>query len=164
MSLRIVVADEANARFYDLERRTDLLPGRGVLQVVGSLADPLARLHDRDLKSDRPGRVYDHAPTAGARRGATAHHATGGERSPREHEAQTFAHRIAAQLQHDRAQGAPEHLVLVAAPHFLGLLRDALPDSLRKLVIEEIHKDLVHEPGEALQVHLAAMLCPPQPQ
>lgn len=164
MRLRIVVADEANARFYDLDRRTDLLPGRAVLQVVASLADPLARLHDRDLKSDRPGRVYDHAPAATGRRGATAHRATGGERSPREHEAQNFAHRIAAQLQHDHAQGAPANLVLVAAPHFLGLLRKALPEALRRLVTEEVHKDLVHEPPEALQAHLAAALCPAQPQ
>lgn len=163
MRLRIVVADEANARFYDLERRAELLPGRGVLQVAVNLADPAAHLHDRDFKSDRPGRVYDHAAAPNGRRGATAHHATGGDHRPREVEAQAFARRIAMRLQQDCALGAPEHLVLVAPPRFLGLLRQALPESISKLVVEEIHKDLVREPAEHLQAHLAALLCPPSP-
>lgn len=164
MRLRVVVADEANARFYDLDRRTDLLPGRGVLSVAVNLTDEAAHLHDRDFKSDRPGRVYDHASAAGARRGATAHHATGGDRRPRELEAQAFAHRISARLQQDQGHGAPEHLALVAAPHFLGLLRLALPEHLRQQVTDEVHKDLVHEPTDKLQQHLAACLCPPPPQ
>jgi len=160
MKLRIVVADEANARIYDLERRTDLLPGRGILQVAGSLADPDAHLHDRDFKSDRPGRKDDHAALHGGRRGATAHHGVGGETRPRAHEAVLFAHRIAARLEQDRASGAPEHLVLVAGPRFLGLLREALPAAMRHQVTDEIHKDLVHEPAEHLQAHLANLLCP----
>ena len=161
MRLRVVVADEANARFYDLDHRTDLLPGRGMLSVAVNLADEAAHLHDRDFKSDRPGRVYDHAAAPGARRGATAHHATGGDRRPRELEAQAFPRRISARLQLDHGHGAPEHLALVAAPHFLGLLRQALPERLRRQVTDEVHKDLVHEPAEALQQHLAASLCPP---
>ena len=160
MSLRIVVADEANASIYDLERRSDLLPGRGILQVTGSLSDPAAHLHNRDFNSDRPGRKDDHAALTGARRGATAHHGVGNGASPREREAALFAARIAAHLDQDRARGMPEALVLVAAPHFLGLLRQALPASLRHRVTNEIHKDLVHEPPEHLQSHLAHLLCP----
>ncbi|HTT06465.1 MAG TPA: host attachment protein [Steroidobacteraceae bacterium] len=163
MRLRIVVADEAVARFYDLERRTELLPGRGVLRVAVNLTDPAAHLHDRDFKSDRPGRVYDHAAAPNGRRGATGHHATGSEHRPREIEAQAFARRIASRLQDDYTRGAPDHVVLIAPPRFLGLLRQALPESISKLVTEEIHKDLVREPPDALQAHLAALLCP-QPQ
>lgn len=161
MKLRIVVADEANARFYDLERRMDLQPGRGILQVSGSLADPAAHLHDRDFNSDRPGRKDDHAALSGGRRGATAHHGVGGGQRPRQREAALFAQQIATRLEEDRARGAPEHLVLVAEPRFLGLLREALPAAMRQLVTEEIHKDLVHEPAEHLQAHLAHLLCPP---
>ena len=159
MKLRIVVADEANARFYDLERRTDLQP-RGTLQVTGSLADPAAHLHDRDFNTDRPGRKDNHAALSGGRRGATAHHGVGGEEHPREHEAALFAQRIASRLEQDRARGALEHLVLVAEPRFLGLLRQALPTAMRNLVTEEIHKDLMHEPAERLQAHLAQVLNP----
>lgn len=39
--------------------------------VSGRLTDALAHLYDRDFKSDRPGRVFDHAPLV-RRRGATA--------------------------------------------------------------------------------------------
>lgn len=160
MRLRIVVADEANARIYDVERRTDLLPGRGILQVSGSLADPAAHLHDRDFKSDRPGRKADRTALHGGRRGATAHHGVGGKQSPRAHEAALFAQRIADRLEQDHARGTAQHLVLVAGPHFLGLLREALPQALRELVTDEIHKDLVHEPEQRLQAHLAHLLCP----
>jgi hypothetical protein len=49
MRIRILVADQSEARFYDLG-------GQHGLALVGRLADPLAHLHDRDLMSDRPGR------------------------------------------------------------------------------------------------------------
>ena len=93
MRVRVVVADQSEAKFYDLRYRPD------ALQLVGRILDPLARLHDRDFKSDRPGRVFDHAPMTGHRRGATAHHATAGERRPRRHEAEAFARQIAGELQ-----------------------------------------------------------------
>ena len=94
MRVRIVVADQSEARFYDTEGL------HGPLQPAGQLSDPKARLHDRDLESDRPGRVFDHAPLAAGRRGAVGHHGTEGERSPRKHEAVNFARQIADQL-HD---------------------------------------------------------------
>lgn len=48
---------------------------------------------------------------------------------------------------------------LVAPAHFLGLLREALPEAMRELVTEEIHNDLVHETAEQLQARLASLLC-----
>ncbi len=59
MRIRIVVADQSEARFYDAEQRDTRR------RSVGALTDPLAHRHDRDFKSDRPGRVYDHAPDRG---------------------------------------------------------------------------------------------------
>ncbi len=91
MGFRVVVADRARARIYEVPRV------RGPLRLVEQLEDPQAHWHDRDFKSDRPGRVFDHAPGAG-RRGAVAHHGTQGERSPSKHEAEVFAHRIVAAL------------------------------------------------------------------
>ena len=73
MRIRIVVASQALATFYDVQHVEDKL------QITTQLADPLARLHDREFKSDRPGRMFDHGPLArwpagppaGGRRGAT---------------------------------------------------------------------------------------------
>lgn len=148
MRIRIVVADQAEAAFYDLGSRTE------EPRFTTRLTDPVAHLHDRDMKSDRPGRFSNHAPLIGGRRGATAHHGTGGERSPRKHEAALFADRIAEQLEQARRSGEFDRLVVMAAPAFLGLLRKALPDSVRLHVAAEVGKDLVHEPPAMLQAHV----------
>ena len=66
MRIRIVVADQAEARFYDTE------PAEVRLRASGQMVNPDARLHERDLVSDRPGRVFDHAAPPGGRRGAVA--------------------------------------------------------------------------------------------
>ncbi len=148
MRIRIVVANQAEAAFYDLESRT------GEPKFATRLSDPLAHLHDRDLKSDRPGQFSDHAPLAGGRRGATAHHGTGGERSPRKHEAVLFAGRIAEQLEHARRNAEFDRLVVMAAPAFLGLLRKAMPSSVQSHVAAEVGKDLVNEPEASVRAHI----------
>ncbi|HEX8754960.1 MAG TPA: host attachment protein [Steroidobacteraceae bacterium] len=148
MRVRIVVADQSEAGFYELEQR-DMPP-----QLVQRLEDADAHLHDRELKSDRPGRVFDHAPAAGARRGAVAHHSTGGERNPRKVEARRFARRIAQTLEQARRQNRYDRLVIMAPPAFLGLLREEMPAAVHEVVSAEIAKDLVHEPPEALSAHL----------
>lgn len=147
MRILIIVADQSEADFYGAERQNE------PPQFLGRLLDPDARLHARDLKTDRPGRVYDHAPGPG-RRGATAHHATGGERDPRRVEAQRFARKIAVALVKARCRHEFDSLVVMAAPGFLGLLRDAMPASLRSVISAEITKDLVHEPAAAVQWYL----------
>jgi len=148
MRVRIVVADQSEARFYDVDRF------ESKLQLVGRLTDPKARLHDRDFKSDRPGRVFDHAPPATGRRGAVAHHATDGERRPRTHEAELFARQIAAELERALRQDRLERLILMAGPAFLGKLRAALPKSLEPAVAAQVPKDLVHAADAVVHQHL----------
>jgi len=148
MRTRIVVADQSEARFYDTER------ARGRLQLAGRLTDPTAHLHDRDLKSDRPGRVFTSARAGGGRRGAAAHHATGGERRPRKIQAQRFARRIVTELEKARRDSQFDRMILMAGPTFLGLLRDALPAALRACVAAEIRKDLVHQATGMVRAHL----------
>ena len=148
MRIRIVVADQAEACFYDIGSEED------ALRPVGRLTDPMAHLHDRDLKSDRPGRFFDHATTSPARRGATAHHGTGGERSPRKHEAELFARHIADDLEKAHQKAEFDRLVIMAGPGFLGLLRAHLPQSVRSSVAAEVPKDLAHQPPTAVREHL----------
>ena len=145
---RVVVADQSEANFYDMR-------GRGALKDVGHFADPKARLHDRDLKSDRPGRVFDRAPPVKGRRGAGARHSADGGRSPRKHRAEVFARRIVAQLRKTQRSGGFDRLVIIAAPAFLGLLRVALPKALREVTVREIPKDLVHQDVAAVRRQLA---------
>jgi protein required for attachment to host cells len=154
MSLRIVLADQSEARFYDFERSD------APLRLAGRLTDHNARLHDRDLKSDRPGRVFDHAPTGMRRRGAVGHHATGGERTPRKHEAQLFARHIGRELETARQAQRFDRLVLMAGPRFLGTLRSELPAAISALVSHELPKDLLHEPESAIREHLSSLMLP----
>ncbi len=148
MTTRIVVADQGEARFYDRTRVG------GALRAAGSLENPAAHLHDRDIKSDRQGRIFSRVRTAGQRRGTVARHAAGGERSPRKRAAQLFARRIARELSAASRAGDFDGLVLVAGPAFLGLLRAALPKRLKSAVVAEVAKDLAHLPKTALQSHL----------
>jgi protein required for attachment to host cells len=149
MRVRVVVADRAQVRFYDAEHPDSKL------QLAGQMTDPEAHLRDRDYKSDRPGRVFDHAPS-GKRRGAVAHHGTGGERTPRKHEAELFARRIVDELERAQRQDHFDRLVLMAAPEFLGDLREVMPRSLSDVIALEIRKDLVHQDERTIRGHLPA--------
>jgi protein required for attachment to host cells len=149
MLTRVVIADQSEARFYDVERVG------APFRLVARLTDSIARLHDRDLKSDKPGRVFDHAASSGQRRGAVAHHSTGGESSPRKHETQLFARRIAQELETAHRENRFERVVLIAGPAFLGVLRAELPKSVSTAVAAEVPKDFVHESEEAMHAHLS---------
>jgi protein required for attachment to host cells len=148
MRVRIVVADESEARFYDIGGP------RVPLRLAGRVENPSGRLRDRDLKSDRPGRVFDRAPTARQRRAAVAHHATGGEQSPHKQETQRFARQIVQSLEAARREDEFDRLVLMAGPPFLGTLRAALRKTVRATLIAEIPKDLVHQTEREVRMHL----------
>jgi protein required for attachment to host cells len=152
MRIRVVVADQSEAKFYDLSRQPE------ALELVGQLLDPKAHLHDRDFNSDRPGRMFDHAPVSGGRRGATPHHATAEDRRPRRHEAEQFARRIAAELERGQRNRDFDGLMILAGPLFLGLLREALSDGVRSIVVAEVAKDLAHQSAGDIIKHL-----PPRP-
>lgn len=159
MKIYVAVADQSEARFYEVEH-----PG-GPLRLTGQLADSKAHLHDRDFKSDRPGRIVSGGPIGTGRRGASGHHGTEGEgeRRPREHEAVLFAQQIATAIENTYREGGIDRLILMAGPRFLGLLREALSPPVRAIVTEEIHKDLVHAPESAVLSHLPADAFHPHP-
>lgn len=147
MHVRIVVADRSEARFYDLVR------AGSAPRLANRITDPDARLRDREFKSDRPGRVFDRA-SGGGRRGAVPHHDTSGERKPHKHEAEAFARRIVAELERTLRQDPCDRLVLMAAPAFLGLLREVMPRSVTAVEVLEVRKDLVHQDDRAILEHL----------
>jgi protein required for attachment to host cells len=158
MTLRIVIADQSQARFLDVPSRHALADPVTEWTLSEHLTDPAAHLHDRDFKSDAPGRSFDRGPLRAGRRGATAHHGVGENRRPRVHEAELFARRIVETLQAAHGRAAFDQLVLVAEPHFLGVLRPFLSAPLRTALIAEVHKDLGHEQGPHLREHLVVAL------
>lgn len=136
MKLRILVADESEAAFFDAE-------GINVpLQWVSKLHDEKARLQDRHLENDRPGRAFN--------RMAPGRHAMDGERSTQRYHQERFARRIAQEIENARHQQEFGRLVIIAGPRMLGLIRDALPDASRSFIAAEVPKDLIHLDSDAI--------------
>ena len=138
--IRIVVADQAEAIFYD----TTSLQARPT--EVARISDPVAHQHEQDLVSDRPGRI--HASVGGARSSMDL------EDAPRKQEAVRFARRIARRLDAARRKGEFDELIVVAGPPFLGVIREQMSRPTRACVVHEIRKDLVHSPVDSLRRHL----------
>jgi protein required for attachment to host cells len=140
----VVVADEAIARI--LQRRQD----GGDLEPVEEATDPDAHASGSDLRRDAAGRRSASAPAAGAQahapqrpRSATSVTASAGE-GEQHLEAQAFARRVAQRLAEAFQQKRFDELRIVAAPRFLGLLRNSLDPQLADCVTQELDKDLVH--------------------
>jgi protein required for attachment to host cells len=125
----VLVADASRARIFSLESHQDSL------HEIATLTHPESRLHEHELTTDRPGRTFDSSGQGGR-------HAMEQKSSPKRQEALSFARSIGARLESARIAGDFGHLVLVAGPPFLGLLREQLSDEIRKHVTLEIDKEL----------------------
>lgn len=137
MNLRVVVADEREANFFDLDKPQADLSARG------SLHNDAAR-PDRELETDRPGRRFSGAD--GSNR-----HAVDGERSSERHEMELFALEVARTIDGARTRHEFDRLVLIAGPRMLGLLREALPAPCRSIVAAEVAKDFVHHDAATIR-------------
>jgi protein required for attachment to host cells len=145
MPLRIVVADERQANFFDAAS-----PGSLVSQ--GSIMNGAAGLKDRDLETDREGRRYGGTSGVSHAGGAAQshHHGTDGERSTEIHDLQLFAKAVAKRIDHERATNSFDRLVIIASPKVLGLLRKELPKQSEDALAAEIPKDLLHQGPHAI--------------
>ena len=140
----IVVAHRAGARIFSHV-------GRGKpLEPVAEIDHPEGRKQTVDIDTDRSGRNRD--PGGG---GA---HATTHKTDSHEHIAERFAHDLAHRLRGGRNDHEYGRLVLVAEPHFLGLLRGQLDHDTAKLVIGTVDKDLAQSKPDEIVPRLAAVL------
>ena len=140
----VLVADSASARLFSAATPT------GPLEELESLTHREGRMHPRELTSDLPGRAFD---SAGQGRHAMESHA-----EPQKQEAIAFARRLAERLDKARSQGEIERLIVVAAPAFLGLLRDHLGMKIRRLVEAEFALNLVRLAPNEIRGHLPEKL------
>ena len=102
----------------------------------------------RMMGSDRPTRVYDSMD--GSRSGT--------EQTDWHDQAETdFLTRVAKVLHQVVSELKPPHVVLVAPPRALGVLRQAMAAATRAILTVEIGKDLVNHPVPEIESQLAAM-------
>lgn len=140
----VVVADSSRARIFQAEGVL------GPLREVATLTHPEARLHTQELTSDLPGRAFD---SVGAGR-----HAMERIVDPKEHEALMFAHQVATRLETAYNDGQFAQLVLVAAPRFLGQVRQTLSNQVAAAITYELDKNLTQQSAEDIRRHLPERL------
>jgi protein required for attachment to host cells len=160
----IVVADQREALFYEMTGTSRMDPTDP--DAAERLADSGCRLEhkitnpkakpDRELETDRPGRAYSS--------GNGPPHGVDGERSSQRSGEQDFAKRIAEEISKAHHAGDFDRAVLAAGPRMLGLIRAALPGSVRSALSAEVARDLVRFEGQELLDHLPSETRPgPRP-
>ena len=140
----VVVADSSAARIFVAGSPT------GALQEVASYAHPEGRAHDRDLRTDEPGVTKD--------RMGYAKHANEPKVKPKEQEQIHFARFLADHLEHARATGTINRIILVAPPEFLGRLRGELDADAKKIVEGEYGLNVVRMKADEIRGHLPERL------
>lgn len=142
-------------RRYLVANRTDAViyaeNEDGGLHFVRRLRNPSGRRHENTLVSDRPGSVQSSA-------GKTIRHALDRNSLHHEEKAKKFAARIVRNLWKEHEHGDCQGLILVAEPHFLGLLRSELPDPLWKIVLAEVPREFVYLSDEEVSAQVRRSL------
>ena len=139
----ILVADNTHARIFTAETPSS------ALEEIEGLAHTEGRLHDREITSDLPGKIK--SSNGGG-------HAFEQPTDPKKHEADNFAHQVAQHLEAAHNANKFEQLLIVAEPSFLGLLRNRLPEQVKKLVCFELDKNITtHSPAD-IRTHLPEYL------
>ena len=140
----LVVADNSRARIFCMESRTS------PIEEIKSIVHTEARLHEQNMTSDLPGRGNGSAGAGG--------HAYQDEVSPKEQENINFSREVANELDSARKENKYKQFVLVAAPEFLGNLRNQLNAQTQKLVCFELAKNLSHLNAAEIRKHLPERL------
>jgi protein required for attachment to host cells len=125
----ILVCDSARARFF--ETSDEASPWR----LLETLSHDASRAKTAELASDQQG--------TRSSEGASVHHnALAPASSPKENEKASFAQSLVSRL--DRGMRAHRFLrwVLVAPPHFVGLVKAELTLELEKHLLATVDKDL----------------------
>lgn len=138
----IVVADEASAIVYARDTK------RAPLRELFSLENEAARRKTGDLIADRGGRSFD---SHGQGRHTMAKEKT----DPKKHAAIGFAREIADRIGKAMNDGASRGFALVAAPKFLGVLRDAVARSTKAEPFAAIDKQVVGRDTSVIEKLLA---------
>ena len=108
----VLVADANRARYFETDSPT------GDLRETTDMVHPESRLHERAIRTDKPGRAFD--------RSGQGRHALSEQESIREQSAIAFAIEIADHLDNARTKHSFDRLIVVAPPKFLGELRERL--------------------------------------
>ncbi len=135
----VLVADSSRARLFVAASRTS------PLTEFEALSHAQGKQHEQKMTSDMPG----------SQSGSDGrHHSVGSETDPKKYESIQFAKQISKHLEDARNKHIFTQLVMVAAPAFLGVLREQLTPNVSKLVTLELDKNLSQNNAEDIRKHL----------
>lgn len=125
----IVSANSNLCRIYSFE------PHEKKITLLKTLSHPENREKSGDyFTSDRPGHYQS----------GTAHGSYQPHTDPKENGIQHFSREIADTLDHSRAKNEYTKLILIAEPRMMGLLLEHCKKHVKELIVNQIHKDIVH--------------------
>lgn len=134
-----VIANQTNMTIYGE-------PGDQKFHFIDRLTNEEGRAHEGDLDSDRSGRS-DSSSGAGSHALDRRHH-------KHEEIARKWAAKISLRLNEGNLKNEFEEMILVAEPHFLGILRNELPAPMMKKVIAQIPKEYTRGSDTEIREHV----------
>jgi protein required for attachment to host cells len=139
-----LVANRVDAIIY--EGKLD-----GEFHYVKRFRNPKGKLTELQLVADRPGRTFSSSRT-GTRHGY----------EPRSHYheevAMKFARRIAKELEKAAVKGEYSDLIVMAEPHFLGMINKELPKNVKSVLRKEVPREWSQGSDQELKEYLQAKL------
>jgi protein required for attachment to host cells len=135
--IHILVADQKRLRVFESGANAAVLNELAVFQ------NRAAALHERDLVSDRPGRVMNGS--------GRVRHAYEPKTSERHMTLERWMRGIGGPLQDLLTSHDCKAVVLVAAPRLLAALRNRLPVAIQSLIRAELRRDLAKLPANQLK-------------
>ncbi|WP_162300079.1 host attachment protein [Kineobactrum sediminis] len=132
MSTWLLVANASQARIYETQPRR-----LRSLTLVEEYAHPESREKGERLSSDRPG----HFQATTTNMAGSAHGEFVEPTNPKDYEHQRFARELADNLNDARNKQRFDNLIVVASPHFHGLINQNLNEHVAKMISNHINKD-----------------------
>jgi protein required for attachment to host cells len=137
----VLVCDAARGRLLEVQG------DEPSWHLIETLKHDESRSKSSELVGDRSGRSSS--------QGASVHHnALSPASTPKEVEQGHFAHTLAKMLDQAMRSKRFRRWVLVAPPHFLGILKRELTPALLENLMTTVDKDLCHLDSHALATHL----------
>jgi protein required for attachment to host cells len=141
----LIVANASQATLYETESNPK------TLTLIKELLHPASRAKGSELASDRPGH-YQGEATRGME--GTTHGAFNEPVDPKEYEQERFAIELAKELDVGRTSNSYKNLIIVASPHFHGMLNKHMNEHVAGMVSRHVEKDYTAETPEGLLTKL----------
>lgn len=145
----IMVCDASRAILYKSQGKV------APLLFIKKLEHQDSRSHVHDLVTDKPGRTQQ--SVGGKGHTAVGHGSRSGmnkEHTPKDSEHEQFAQEIASELKLGLINKLYSHLVLISGPHFLGLVRTMMDETVVQQITHTIDKDYTHMTSEEIHQRL----------